>query len=457
MRLTTRSKADRRPGRIPPVLGVAIAAAMLVLATMGPQWRGPAGGSAEGAAPRTRPRKQPPRQPRPRPVPKQDRPGKPGRPGTGTGTGGGPAVVSTPWVVLGYNELGMHCMNQDFSEICILPPYNNLRAQVLKRGSSPEIIKEHATVSYSIPGNTYSAGKTNFWSYAQALFGVSLAPNVGLTGNRLTGTMSPTSSNDWEATGIPITPIMDDGTLNPYALSRINVKDEAGRQVATTQAVVPVSWEISCNLCHDRPGFPTPAADMLEAHDRLHGTNLQNQKPVLCAGCHADPALGTAGTPGVSSMSSAMHTAHATRFTQDVLDRVGGINCYACHPGIQTQCQRDIHYSKGIHCGDCHGTMTAVGDPNRTPWVSEPKCANCHNVRGHQYEEPNKLFKESRGHNGVMCAACHGAPHAITPTVTANDNVQAITLQGHAGTIDTCTVCHTKRPDDRFNHTLSDD
>ncbi|MFO0889264.1 MAG: hypothetical protein U0790_09010 [Isosphaeraceae bacterium] len=475
-----RSKADRRQGSIPPLVGVGVAVVMLALATMAPQMRGPVSGRAEGAAPpRSKAAKQKQQQrqegrakSRPESAPKLKRSKKPpsgsgsgsNPPPTSTvGTAGTvtPAVVSTPWVVLGYNELGMHCMNQDFSELCILPPFNTLRAQVIKRGGSPEIIKEHATVSYSIPGNTLSSNKTNFWAYAQALFGVALPPDVGLTGHRLTGTMSRTGRNDWEVTGIPITPIMDDGTLNPYALARINVKDEAGRNMATTQAVVPVSWEISCNLCHTgnpdaRPPI-SPDSDILMAHDRLHGTNLVNQKPVLCAGCHADPALGTPGTPGIPSLSAAMHGAHAGRFTPPVLQAVGGNNCYACHPGAQTQCQRDIHYAKGLRCGDCHGTLTAMGNRNRTPWVDEPKCASCHNVPGHQYEEPGKLFKESRGHNGVTCAACHGAPHAITPTVTAADNVQAMTIQGHAGTIDNCVVCHKRRPEDRFNHTRDDD
>ena len=50
-------------------------------------------------------------------------------------------VVSNPFVVLGYNELGMHCMNQDFSEMCILPPYNTLKAQVIyRRGEEPRIV-----------------------------------------------------------------------------------------------------------------------------------------------------------------------------------------------------------------------------------------------------------------------------------------------------------------------------
>jgi hypothetical protein len=48
--------------------------------------------------------------------------------------------------------------------------------------------------------------------------------------------------------------------------------------------------------------------------------------------------------------------------------------------------------------------------------------------------------------------ACHGSTHAVTPTVVAADNVQAIGLQGHAGVIDTCTVCHINRPDDNFFH-----
>ncbi|MCA9255552.1 MAG: hypothetical protein KDA33_07930, partial [Phycisphaerales bacterium] len=29
--------------------------------------------------------------------------------------GAGPRVVSTPYVVLGFNDLGMHCMNEDCS------------------------------------------------------------------------------------------------------------------------------------------------------------------------------------------------------------------------------------------------------------------------------------------------------------------------------------------------------
>ena len=96
--------------------------------------------------------------------------------------------------------------------------------------------------------------------------------------------------------------------------------------------------------------------------------------------------------------------------------------------------------------------MTDVADPNRRPWIDEPLCGDCHQRHEFTFEQPGKLFRESKGHQGVHCAACHGSPHAITPTVTHADNIQALTLQGHVGVIDTCTVCHTRRPTSSFEH-----
>ena len=56
-----------------------------------------------------------------------------------------------------------------------------------------------------------------------------------------------------------------------------------------------------------------------------------------------------------------------------------------------------------------------------------------------------RLYRNSLdNHAGIACEACHGSPHAIWPNrnLAANDNVPAIQLQGHAGTISECTVCH---------------
>lgn len=356
-------------------------------------------------------------------------------------------------VVLGYNDLGMHCMGNDFSEICILPPANTMRATVIDRTENdPKIKKSGITVSYSVPGNTYSIKKCNFWTYALPLFGVALPPNIGLAGKGMSGTMGINAIGDWVAEFVPITPLTDAGVEDPYQLCTITVKQN-GVVKATTQAVMPVSWEMRCDKCHTTAGMSV-ASDILRKHDRMHGTDLIHQKPVLCAKCHSDNALGAPGMPGISNLSSAMHSAHANRETPTK----DGVNkCYNCHPGPKTLCLRDIHAANGMNCQSCHGTMQDVGNPARNPWFEEPACGSCHHVPGHEYEEPGQLFRNSRGHRGVKCEACHGSPHVIAPSSNPRDNIQAISLQGHAGTIDTCTVCHRQQPHDPFPHRLTDD
>lgn len=369
---------------------------------------------------------------------------------TGSGNRDANTALDPNFVVLAYNDLGMHCMNADFSEAVVLPPYNNFRAQVLRRGSSPQPIEQGISVQYFLPSNTHAADKTNFWTFAPLLFGVNLPADVGLAGKGLRGTMDYAGRGQWEAIGVPLVPIDDNGQFNAYPLATVRVVAN-GNEIARTQAVMPVSTELSCNLCHNTPGI-SPETDLLRAHDRLHNTNLEQSKPVLCASCHADNALGTPGTPGVPNLSSAMHSAHATRMAQAGLTNV----CYACHPGIRTSCQRDVHFANGINCSDCHGDMATVGNPARNPWVDEPRCGDCHVRQGFQFEEAGRLFKDSRGHGNIHCATCHSSPHAITPAVTQVDNVQANRVQGHPGVINGCTVCHTRMPGDPFPHRRDD-
>ncbi len=359
------------------------------------------------------------------------------------------AIAPSPMVVLSYNDLGMHCMNSDFSEMLILPPFNTVHAQVIRRSESPELITGDVAVRYFIPGHTRGADRSNFWTFAPAALGPP-SPDVGVTGSRLAGLMTPTGQNDWSVTGIPLVPTDDTGRENAYPLATIEVTANSVVR-ARTQTVLPVSTEMSCNLCHNTPNISI-ALDILQKHDLLHGTSLMDERPVLCAACHSDNALGAPGQPGVSSLSAAMHSSHAQRV--EVLPIAQA--CYACHPGIRTNCQRDVHFTKGIGCTDCHGNMAAVGAPNREPWLDEPRCATCHQRPGFRFEQLGTLYRNSVGHGEVHCWACHGSPHAITPAATEKDNVQAMRLQGHAGVIDTCTVCHTRTPDDPFPHRRDD-
>jgi len=345
---------------------------------------------------------------------------------------------SDTFIIIAWNDLGMHCANKYFNNFCVLPPYNNQHAQVIKVGNAinlPEILTSDYHVTYEIPGNTYSVGKTDFWTYANALFGVSLANNIGLTGVGLTGNMD-TTGNYFHIEGIPITPYPDNDLINehPYQLTLIKVYNSSSDLLAQTQSVIPVSNELSCisSGCH------SSEQNILNEHENVPGFD-PNVKPILCANCHRDNALGKPGTLGTPPFSQAMHLKHGEK-TND---------CYKCHPGPNTQCFRDIMHTSGMVCQDCHGNVTTVGqtiENGRQDWLQEPDCGAvaCH---GPQHgAEPGKLFRNSKGHSDLYCSACHGSPHAILPTNNANDNLQNVTLQGYAGTLNKCVVCHGVNP-----------
>jgi hypothetical protein len=353
-------------------------------------------------------------------------------------------VTAQSYVLVGWNDLGMHCANKDFSKIAILPPFNNIYAQLIKKtpGQIPQVITSGVIVEYNIPGNTYSVGKTNFWTYAQQLFGLPqpLPDNIGLTGKGLTGTLDP-EGNYYFARGIPITPFQDNNltTESPYQLIHLVAKDQTSLQVlATTDVVIPVSNEVGCvqSGCH------SSEQNILNQHEDATLT-----APVLCASCHADNALGTTGDPELPSFSEAIHGKHAELGLPATTE-----TCYKCHPGPNTQCFRDVMSqitNPTITCENCHGTLQMIAQSinnGRQPWLEEPKCGDalCH---GSQYsEQPGKLFRESKGHGNLLCSACHSSPHAILPSREANDNLQNIALQGFSGTLQVCTVCHGDNP-----------
>ena len=413
--------------------------------------------------------------------------------------------------------------------------------------------------------DTAQIAKSDFWdpigpngeTNAELLFGLPsglLQPDEGLPvhhnpdhGRFMPGIDDPYVANDpqdfglylsdhrwFTAEGIPMTPVDDQGRFNAYPLLRVQMVDKTtGDVLATTDVVTPVSYEVDCRDCHTKgkvgadpavwPNlFVDPAGadrteiekaakhNILALHDAKHGTELLNQKPVLCAGCHRSNALaavgGPAGVPGLPSMSEVAHGFHGRlqlaadgRLLRDgdgmpVLidpaDRSGSRplipvgpdvpmeqNCFLCHPGKVTQCFRGAMFTAGRKCSDCHGDLLAVGGlyplkdkgAPRTPWVDEPRCGACHGglgetpVRTLAYdpndpaatplppatprfaENPGTLYRDSHGHGGLGCESCHGSPHAIWPNRNpdANDNVTAMQLQGHRGTLLECTVCHT--------------
>lgn len=209
------------------------------------------------------------------------------------------AAAPGPYVIFANNDLGMHCMQEDYSHFMILPPFNTVQMVAFERRGSPEPIRSldgGFSVSFSIPGNTRSADKCNFWEHSEALLGASLPADVGVTGNGMFGAMVP-SGGRWEITGVPVTPVDDLGRNDPYPLATIILKRN-GQEVARTQTVVPVSWEISCNLCHGDPVGTDVDNDILRDHDRLHGTSLFFQQPVKLFVLPRRPRVGRSGSAG---------------------------------------------------------------------------------------------------------------------------------------------------------------
>ena len=346
-------------------------------------------------------------------------------------------------IVIGWNDLGMHCMNRYFENLAVLPPFNTVWAQVVERGAAralPTLLLEGVEIDYSFQGNTYSVGKTDFWDWEDQLFGVSLPPDIGLTGVGLTGVLEA-HDHGWVVEGIPITPFDDaDWTTEaPYQLMDLVLTDTLGTELDATTIVAPVSTEMHCDDCHTH--ILGPEIAVLAKHDDDNGTHLLSSRPVLCASCHASNALGLTGDPELPSLSEAIHYAHGD------MDPHERPSCDQCHPGPVTQCLRGRHAMEGMSCEDCHGDLRQVADSiehGRRPWLDEPDCGDCHGPD--HASEPGTLFRNSRGHGGLYCEACHGSPHAIFPSREERDNRQSIRLQGFDGVLRDCSVCHGYLP-----------
>lgn len=348
------------------------------------------------------------------------------------------------WTVIGWNNLGMHCMDSDYTVFSILPPYNTFHAQVIDSSGNLVTNREGIGVSYhsiaDLDGsiNRTSRGKTGFWNYEDAYFGLSLPEDVGLpvpgpemfampgTNNTPQSMRFEEGINWFAAHGVPIAPYDDNDKPNQYPMMRLMLTNAAGDVLAMSDIVLPVSDEMDCSLCHASSSGPAaePAAgwvmdnhpgrdyrlNILRLHDErgltnanyvaalatngfnpagLYTTATADNRPILCASCHLSEALPGSGVAGIPPLTEAMHAGHEV-----VIDPRNGMSlgsdanrqsCYTCHPGSETRCLRGAmgravapDGSMSMQCQSCHGGMADVGSPTRTGWLDEPNCQACH-------------------------------------------------------------------------------
>jgi len=364
-------------------------------------------------------------------------------------------AASMGYSVLAWNDLGMHCDQNDYSYFSVLPPYNTLHVQIKNRNSTSGMITSGVNVAYTFPKKTNSTLHTNFWTYA-AKYGWNVPANTGISGTPLSGNMQVDSKGlGFVATGIPITPYDDDGTWDPYGAANITVTDTNNTVLQTATVVAPVSTEMNCQNCH---GTTNPQLDVLQKHDSHNGTTLvaDQASGILhqCSECHSDNALGAPGKTGVESLSLAMHNFHKDKMTTTTIAANTTPTCYNCHPGTNTQCLRGIMEKAGKSCIDCHGDMnkmTTSLQGGRQAWLQEPKCADCHDSK-HQ-ENANTLYRNSIFNNSPLskmngqlyCEACHNSTHSISISSNIADAAIPQKFQGDTYWIWNCKVCHTNK------------
>ncbi|MEY3897559.1 MAG: hypothetical protein RLZZ214_3080 [Verrucomicrobiota bacterium] len=401
--------------------------------------------------------------------------------------------------LVGWNNLGMHCMDDDYSVFSILPPFNTVDAQLID--ASGKLVKNTAgyTVTYEAVAdpdgsiNSTSVGKSTFWDHSQALFGATLADDTGLTGKKMPGASNQPQFLDFsgvmnwfEGLGIPITPIDDAGHTNPYPLVRLTAKNTTGTVLATTDVVLPVSGEMNCRACHSSNSGPAaqPAAgwvndphqsrdyrlNILRLHDEKHlGSTLYTaaladkgytpdglyasvmhyQKPVLCAACHDSEALGTGGFPGVSPLTRAIHSLHGPVIAPDtglpLNHSANRSSCYQCHPGSETKCLRGAmgaavkaDGTAAMQCQSCHGSMSQVGAQGRKGWLEEPQCGSCHT--GTATQNRGQLRYDS------VYDSTGAVRTPVNPVFASNPDTPAAGIslyrfsKGHGGL--QCSACH---------------
>ena len=328
--------------------------------------------------------------------------------------------------VLSWNNLGMHCMDSDYSVFSILPPYNTIEAQLIVNGSLVTSSNGY-TVTYQAVAdptgsfNSTAAGKGNFYEFVQPLFGASLPVDAGLAGWGMPGTNNTprgmqfeqlnepvpgvfTPVNWWRAEGIPLSPYDNAFRKNPYPLMLLVARDAGNTIIATNQIVLPISDEMDCRACH-ASGTQTAAEpvagwvwdgrperdfrlNILRLHDERQfvqqpalytaalaalGYNPQglyrnvtaDGKPVLCAACHSDVALNANGYSGIPPFTASMHGFHA-----HVTDPL--LNTTLDNVANRSACYR-CHPGSTTRClrGAMGGAIAADGS-------MEMQCQSCH-------------------------------------------------------------------------------
>lgn len=176
---------------------------------------------------------------------------------------------------------------------------------------------------------------------------------------------------------------------------------------------------------------------------------------LVCQDCHGNmQQVGDDFSSNVSASTPGAFELAADYYTNPNTPRVPWANepgCGSCHTGDANSnlaARTDTLTNPVDSFGNVDNIRLLqaylVGDPKATAIVPANKRFAENTVNSGDASGNPKLYRVSTGHGGLFCEACHGSTHAEWPNAnpSANDNVAAIQIQGHTGTIAECTVCH---------------
>lgn len=108
------------------------------------------------------------------------------------------SAAEAGWKIIGWNNLGMHCMDDDYAIFPISPPYNTVNAQLIDNtGALVTTLPAGITVTYEAVAdpdgsiNKTSVGKSSFWDYSLILFGVAVPVDTGCPARRCQVPVTP--------------------------------------------------------------------------------------------------------------------------------------------------------------------------------------------------------------------------------------------------------------------------
>ena len=350
--------------------------------------------------------------------------------------GGGSASA----IVIGYNDLGMHCVCPRPDIMLLLPPYSTLRVQLIERAGTPNVTNDSSkyTVSYNVRENTYGDNgpydlkkDSNYLQWLDSAnfhypgHNISRTNPVGLTGKGLSGTMDPKTLTSapgqpkyWAAEGIPAYPpaATDGDWIDAFGVKRkaymhwdVTAKlKSTGAVVATTKTTLPVAFG-GCCTCHGKvaadEGFIKPGASAPDAYDFFQGMMTSHKRDtgvdvlaligphydanghltgmdhgVRCSKCHVDAAGGGAAALDSAWVATGKSQGHVTSISP---------------------------LSKALHLFHATNTkMLTIYDPN-----VNTDCYVCHPggngtldcYRGHHISPGHTI----NGH-AIWCTDCHG-------------------------------------------------